>query len=57
MCIARTARRRRKQAANGYRHMSPLKRPHYKKVDAAKSAKRLRDRIEKEKRMKMKKKG
>lgn len=28
-CVARTARRRRKQAANNYRHMSKMRRPHY----------------------------
>lgn len=29
MSVARTARRRRKQAAMGYRHMAPLDRPIY----------------------------
>lgn len=50
-CVARTARRRRKQAVNNYRHIAPLKRPHYKKTDATKSAKRLAERIAKERRM------
>jgi len=29
-CAAATARRRRKQAVNGYKHMAPMRRPHYK---------------------------
>jgi hypothetical protein len=31
MSVARTARRRRKQAAQGFKHMDPMRRPHYKK--------------------------
>lgn len=48
-CTARTARRRRKQAANGFKHMSPLKRPHYKKRSLEASARRLSKVIEKQK--------
>jgi hypothetical protein len=55
-CVARTARRRRKQALMNYRHMSPLKRPRYKKTDASKSAKRLAERIAKERAMQSRKK-
>lgn len=51
MCIASTAKRRRRQAANGYKHLSPLRRPIYHKPDIAKQSRRLRDRIEREKRM------
>ena len=41
MSVARTARRRRKQAKMGFKHMAPLKRPHYPAgVDAATSARR-----------------
>lgn len=54
MSVARTARRRRKQAANHFRHMAPLKRPHYTKRDAETSAKRLQRLIETERRMKQK---
>lgn len=28
-CVTATAKRRRRQAVNGYRHMHPLRRPHY----------------------------
>ena len=28
-CVTATAKRRRKQAVNGYRHMDPKRRPHY----------------------------
>lgn len=56
MCTASTAKRRRRQAANGYKHMSPLKRPHYSKIDAGKSARRLAERIATERRMSQKRK-
>lgn len=36
MTVARTARRRRKQAANNYRHMAPLRRPVYKQKSSSK---------------------
>ena len=45
------AKRRRSQAANGYRHMAPLRRPHYMKVSNEKSARRLAQRIAVERRM------
>lgn len=55
MCTAATARRRRKQAANNYRHLSKQRRPHYNKVSADKSARREARKIETEKRMRQKK--
>lgn len=54
MCVAATARRKRRQAKNNYRHLAPLRRPRYKKRDAEKSARILARRIETEKRMKQK---
>ena len=56
MCIARTARRRRKQAANGYKHMAPLRRPHYLKMDAGKAQRREHRKVEKIKLMQSRKK-
>ena len=56
MCVAQTARRRRRQAANGYKHLSPLKRPHYSKISAAKSARREAAKISKIKQMQGRKK-
>ena len=56
MCVAQTAKRRRRQAAIGYKHMSPMRRPHYNKVDPGKSARLLAERIETERRMRQKKK-
>ena len=47
----KAAIRRRKQAANNFMHMAPLDRPHYTKVSAAKSARKLAAKIEKERRM------
>jgi oligoendopeptidase F len=41
MCVARTARRRRKQAANNYAHMAPMDRPRYRKVVKKNAGKRL----------------
>ena len=35
MTIARTARRRRRQAANGYRHLAKQIRPRYRKRSSA----------------------
>lgn len=49
MSVCSTAKRRRKQAAMGYKHMAPLDRPKYKKRDALTSAQRLRRQIEREK--------
>lgn len=51
MCTARTARRRRLQAANNYRHLDKMRRPRYKKPDAAKSARRERMKVEKQQKM------
>lgn len=41
MCVASTSKRRRKQAVNGYRHLSPMKRSRYKKSDNSTASKRL----------------
>lgn len=38
MCTASTAKRRRRQAANGYKHLSKQRRPHFNKRSAEKSA-------------------
>lgn len=38
MSVARTARRRRVQAANGFKHLPPRKRPNYKMRDIVTSA-------------------
>lgn len=51
MCTASTAKRKRRQAANGYKHLGPMKRPHYLKRDAETSAKRLQRLIATERRM------
>lgn len=48
MSAIATAKRRRKQAANGYKHLAKLGRPVYKKVTKAKSAAKLRRVIEKQ---------
>lgn len=56
MCTASTAKRRRKQAANNYKHLAPLRRPKYNKRDAEKSARIEARKVETEKRMRMKKK-
>lgn len=47
----KAAIRRRKQAAKNYAHMAPLDRPHYAKMSAAKSARKLQRKIETERRM------
>lgn len=57
MCTASTAKRRRRQAAKGYKHLSKQRRPIYKKPDAAKSARRMRQSVEKQKKMQMNKAG
>ena len=56
MCVASTAKRRRKQAANGYTHLCERQRPHYKKISAEKSANRLHAMLMTERRMKAGKK-
>ena len=48
---AQTCKRRRRQAVNNYRHLAPLQRPRYKKSDAQTSARKLADRIAREKQM------
>ncbi len=54
MSIA-TAKRRRRQAANGMKHLAKLGRPIYKKKSAAKSAARLRRLIDAEKQRQVRK--
>lgn len=53
---ARVNRRRARQAANGFAHLSPRQRPNYKKRDAATSARRLEKAIATERRMAQRKK-
>lgn len=55
MSVAQTAKRRRAQAANKYKHLPPLRRPVYNARDAEKSKRRLQRLIETERRMKQKK--
>lgn len=55
MSIA-TAKRRRKQAANGYTHLARIGRPVYKKKSKEKSARRLAQLIATERRIKQGKK-
>lgn len=47
----KAAIRRRKQAANNYMHMAPKDRPHYTKISASKSARRLLKKIATERRI------
>lgn len=55
MCVARTARRRRVQAKNGYNHLAKLGRPIYSKPSAGKMAKRLARVIEKQRKIQARK--
>lgn len=41
MTVTATAKRRRKQARNGYRHLPPRLRPNYKVPDAATARRRM----------------
>lgn len=54
MCVAATSKRRRRQAANGFKHLGKKVRPNYKKRDAETSAKRLARIIATERRLKQK---
>jgi hypothetical protein len=49
MSVIATAKRRRRQAKNGYKHLAKLGRPVYKKVSASKALRRLMRVIEKQK--------
>lgn len=51
MSVCAQANRRRRQAANNFRHMSPMTRPHYSKRSAETAAKRLAGVIAKQKLM------
>lgn len=48
MCTASTAKRRRSQAANGYKHLDVMKRPIYKKRSQMVLQRRLEAQIIKE---------
>lgn len=52
MSVAQTAKRRRRQAVNGYAHLSEQRRPRYNIVDREVAAKRLDRRIATERRIK-----
>ena len=56
MCVASTAKRRRRQAVNGYCHLGPLKRPRFSKVDAGKAKRREAAKVMKIKLMQTRKK-
>lgn len=51
MCTASTAKRRRQQARNHYKHLSKQRRPHYRHTDAATAAKRLQQLLARERAM------
>ena len=55
MCTAQTAKRRRKQAAKKYRHLPPLKRPHYAVRSKEANARRLARLIDRQKAMQSRK--
>jgi hypothetical protein len=57
MTVAATARRRRRQFANGMKHLAKIGRPQHKNTSLAKKAKRLQQVIEKQKVMQMRKKS
>lgn len=56
MSVCKQAARKRRQAANNYRHMAPQKRPHYLRRDAATASERLARLIEREKARKLRQK-
>lgn len=39
-CVTATAKRRRKQAVNNYRHIAPMRRPRYKAISKETSERR-----------------
>jgi len=51
---AQTAKRRRRQASNNYRHMSPMSRPKYHKKSEEKSLQHEARKLETERRMRQK---
>lgn len=55
-CVTATAKRRRRQAKNGYNHLCERQRPNYKKTTAEKSARRLSRMIENQRRIQQGKK-
>jgi len=48
MCVASTAKRRRRQAKNGYNHLAKLGRPQFRQKSAEKSSARLQRMIAEE---------
>jgi hypothetical protein len=54
-CVCATAKKRRRQALNDYRHLAPRQRPGYKRRDAATAAKRLQRVVERERAMNQRK--
>ncbi len=54
-CVAATAKRRRKQAVNGYRHLGKMVRPRYKMKSLAKLDRRLQMLRERKRQMEMRK--
>lgn len=56
MCVAATARRRRRQAVNKYRHVAKLGRPVYRVPDTTKAARRLQELIRSERERQSRKK-
>lgn len=55
MSVISTAKRRRRQAANGYRHLAKLGRPVYAKKSASKQAARLARLVQRERERAMRK--
>jgi orotidine-5'-phosphate decarboxylase len=51
MSVIAAAKRRRTQAANGFKHIAKLGRPIYHKISAEKSARKLAQKIATERRM------
>jgi hypothetical protein len=51
MSVARTARRRNRQMVGGYKHLTPKRRPKYKKSDVHVAKRRLQQLIERERKM------
>jgi hypothetical protein len=51
MCTCSTAKRRRRQASNGYAHLDEMRRPFYKKTSLAKAQRHLQMVIERERRI------
>lgn len=57
MSATQQAKARRRQAANGFAHLAPRQRPHYKRRSQQASAEHLAAVLEKERRIRMAGKG